>query len=128
MVSINGGLLALIIFLGICACGLALFGISTIRSGLRGGSRQDVMNVSIAWHKQPKVLFGINNIVFALLLVCVLLLMILTSQTAVYIVVGLIVLTLIISIVLVVLTMKAAIGAMQHVSHQQQRQEDENGS
>jgi hypothetical protein len=125
MVSINGGLLALIIFLGICACGLALFGISNIRSGLRGGSQEDVMKVTAVWHKHPKVLFGINNIIFAIILVFVLLLALLASQTAQYIVVGLIVFTLVISIVLVVFTMKAAIGALQHLPHQQNRQEDE---
>jgi|SRR5204863_2248443 hypothetical protein len=125
MVSINGGLFTLIIFLGICACGLALFGISNIRSGLRGGSQEHVMKVTAAWHKQPKVLFGINNIVFALILVLVLLLILLASQTAQYIMVGLIVSTLIVSIVLVILTMRAAIGALQHVSRQQKQLEDE---
>jgi len=125
MVSINGGLLALIIFLGICACGLALFGISNIRSGLHGGLQEHVMKVTAVWHKQPKVLFGINNIVFALILVLVLLLMMLANQTAVYIMVGLIVSTLVISIALVVLTMRAAIGALQYVSRQQKQQEDE---
>ena len=124
MVSINGSLLALIIFLGICACGLALFGISSIRSGLRGGSQEHVMKVTAVWHKQPKVLFGINNIVFALILVLVLLLILLTAQTVVYIVVGLIVFTLVVSIVLVVLTMRAAISAVQHMSGQQKQQED----
>ena len=127
MVSINGGLLALIIFLGICACGLVLFGISNIRSGLRGGSRENVMQVTTAWYKQPKVLFGINNIVFALILILVLLLALLASQTARYIVVGLIVFTIVISIVLVIFTMKAAIGVLQHLPHQQNQQEDEKG-
>ncbi|SRR5260370_29657347 len=125
MVPINGGLLALIIFLGICACGLALFGISNIRSGLRGGSQEHMMKVTAVWHKQPKVLFGINNIVFSLILVLVLLLILLTNQTVVYIVVGLIVFTLVISSVLVVLTMRAAMGALQHVSSQQKQQEDQ---
>jgi hypothetical protein len=124
MVSITGGLLALIIFLGICACGLALFGISNIRSGLRGGSPENVMKVSAAWHKQPKVLFGVNNIIFALMLVFVLLLTVLANQTAVYIVVGLIVFTLVVSIVLVVLTMRAALGTLQHVSDQQKQEEN----
>ena len=125
MVSIDGGLLALIIFLGICACGLALFGISNIRSGLRGGSQEHVMKVTAVWYKQPKVLLGINNIIFALILVLVLLLILLAGQTARYIVVGLIVFTLVISIVLVVLTMRAAIGALQHMSRQQKQQEDQ---
>lgn len=125
MVSINAGLLALIIFLGVCACGLTLFGISNIRSGLRGGSQEHVMNVSTAWHKQPKVLFGINNIVFALILVFVLLLTLLANQKAVYIVIGLIVFTLVVSIVLVVLTIKAALGALQHMSGQRQQEENE---
>jgi hypothetical protein len=127
MVSISGGLLALIIFLGLCACGLALFGISNIRSGLRGGSRENVMNVTAVWHKQPKVLFGINNIVFSLILFLLLLLVLLASQTARYIVIGLIVFTLVVSIVLVVFTMKAAIGALQHLPHQQSHHEDEQG-
>ncbi len=125
MVPINGSLLALIIFLGICACGLALFGISNIRSGLRGGSQEHVMKVTAVWYKQPKVLFGLNNIIFALILVFVLLLILLASQTACYIVVGLIVFTLVISIVLVVLTMRAAIGALQYVSRQQKQQENQ---
>jgi|SRR2546421_7859409 len=125
MVSINGGLLALIIFLGICACGLALFGNSNIRSGLRRGSQEHVMKVTAAWYKQPKVLFGINNIIFALILVLVLLLIVLASQTARYVVVGLIVFTLVISSVLVVLTMRAAISALQHVSRQQKQEEDQ---
>jgi len=125
MVSIDGGLLALIIFLGICACGLALFGISNIRSGLRGGSQEHLMKVTAVWYKQPKVLFGINNIIFALILVLVLLLILLAGQTARYVVVGLIVLTLVISSVLVVLTMRAAMGALQHVSRQQKQPEDQ---
>ena len=125
MVSINGGLLALIIFLGICACGLALFGISNIRSGLRGGSQEHVITVSAAWYKQPKVLFGVNNIIFALILVFVLLLILLANQIARYIVVGLIAFTLIVSIMLVILTMKAAIGAVQHMSRQQRQEKDE---
>jgi len=124
MVSINGSLLALIIFLGICGCGLALLGISNIRSGLRGGSQEHVMKVTAVWHKQPKVLFGINNIVFALILALVLLLILLTDQTAQHIVVGLIVCTLVVSIVLVILTMRAAISAVQIVSRQQKQQED----
>lgn len=127
MVSISGGLLALIIFLGLCACGLALFGISNIRSGLRGGSRENVMNVTAVWHKQPRVLFGINNIVFSLILFFLLLLVLLASQTARYIVIGLIVFTLVVSIVLVVFTMKAAISALQHLPHQQNHHEDEQG-
>jgi hypothetical protein len=125
MVSINGGLLALIIFLGICAYGLALFGISNIRSGLRGGSQEHVITVSAAWYKQPKVLFGVNNIIFALILVFVLLLILLANQIARYIVVGLIAFTLIVSIMLVILTMKAAIGAVQHMSRQQRQEKDE---
>jgi len=125
MVSIDGGLLALIIFLGICACGLALFGISNIRSGLRAGSQEHLMKVTAVWYKQPKVLFGINNIIFALILVLVLLLILLAGQTARYVVVGLIVLTLVISSVLVVLTMRAAMGALQHVSRQQKQPEDQ---
>src|SRR6266550_1649188 len=125
MVSINGGLLALIISLGICACGLALFGISNIRSGLRGGSQEHVIKVSAAWYKQPKVLFGVNNIIFALILVFVLLLTLLANQTARYIVVGLIAFTLIVSIMLVILTMRAAIGAVQHMSRQQRQEKDE---
>jgi len=124
MVSINAGLLALSIFLGICACGLALLGISNIRSGLRRGSQEHVMQVTASWHKQPKVLFGINNIVFSLILVFALLLILLTSQTAQYIVIGLIVSTLAISVILVVLTMKAAIGAIQHIARQQKQQEE----
>lgn len=124
MVSINAGLLALSIFLGIGACGLALLGISNIRSGLRGGSQEHVMHVTYSWHKQPKVLFGINNIVFSLILVFVLLLILLTSQTAQYIVIGLIVSTLAVSVILVVLTMRAAIGALQHISRQQKQQEE----
>ncbi len=127
MVSISGGLLALIIFLGLCACGLALFGIANIRSGLRGGSRENVMNVTAVWHKQPKVLFGINNIVFALIIVFLLLLALLASQTARYIVIGLIVFTLVVSIVLVVFTMKAAISAVHHLPHQQNQHRDEQG-
>jgi hypothetical protein len=125
MVSINGGLLALIIFLGICACGLALFGISNIRSGLRGDSREHIMNASTVWHKQPKVLFGINNIVFALILVFVLLLTLLANQKVVSIVIGLIMFTLVVSIVLVVLTMRAGLGALQNMSGQQRQEENE---
>ena len=82
------------------------------------------MQVTASWHKQPKVLFGINNIVFSLILVFALLLILLTSQTAQYIVIGLIVSTLAISVILVVLTMKAAIGAIQHIARQQKQQEE----
>jgi hypothetical protein len=124
MVSINAGLLALSIFLGIGACGLALLGISNIRAGLRGGSQEHVMQVTASWHQQPKVLFGINNIVFSLILVFVLLLILLTSQTAQYIVIGLIVSTLTVSVILVILTMRAAIGALQYISRQQKQQEE----
>ena len=124
MVSINAGLLALSIFLGICACGLALLGISNIRSGLRGGSQEHVIQVMASWHKQPKVLFGINNIVFSLILVFVLLLILVTNQTAQYIVIGLIVSMLAVSVILVILTMRAAIGALQHISRQQKQQEE----
>ncbi len=123
MVSINGGLLALILFLGICACGLALFGVFNIRLGLRaGGSQEHREKVMIAWYKQPKVLFGINNIIFALIFVLVLLLALLASQAARSIVVGLIGCALVVSIVLVVLTVRAAIGTLQYLSLRQTQQ------
>ena len=64
-----------------------LASLNNIVLGLRGGSQEHVMKVTAVWHKQPKVLFGINNIVFALILVLVLLLILLTNQTVVYIVV-----------------------------------------
>jgi hypothetical protein len=124
MASINGGLLALIIFLGIGSCVLLILGFSNIHSSLHGDSQEQVMQVTAPWHKQPKVLFGVNNVVLAFLLFFLLLLVTLASQIAQLIVVGLVVLTLALSITLVVLTIKAAMSASKKGSYQQSQQED----
>ncbi len=125
MASINGGLLALIILLGIGSCVLLILGFSNIHSSLHKDSQEQVMQVAAPWHKQPKVLFGVNNVVLALLLFLLLLLVTLASQIAQLIVAGLVVLTLVLSITLVVLTIKAAMSASKYASYQQNQREDE---
>ncbi len=124
MASINGGLLALIIFLGIGSCVLLLLGFSNIHASLHEDSQEQVMQVTVPWHKQPKVLFGVNNVVFALLLFLLLLLVTLASQIAQLIVAGLVVLALAFSITLVVLTIKAAMSASKYVTYQQNQRKD----
>ena len=47
---------------------LLAVGIFSIRSGLKGLPSAASLGLEPVWYKQPKVLFGINNIVFAILL------------------------------------------------------------
>ncbi len=98
MPTLDGGTLALLLFLGLGAILLILVGIANLRSGRRGLPS----DLPLAWHQQPRILFGINNIAFACLLLFILLLILLTNQTARDILLALIALTFILSIVLLI--------------------------
>lgn len=96
MAALDGGTLALVLFLGLATIVLVLVGISNIRSGRRGLPPDP----PLAWHEIPRVLFGLNNIVFACLLLFILLLILFTGQMMRSILFALVVLTIIISIAL----------------------------
>jgi hypothetical protein len=117
MATLDTGLLALIIFLILCICGLFFIGVYSIRRGLSSTGQIPAGSESIPprWHEQPKVLFGLNNITFALLLLGILFLSLFTSPTIHYVLFGFIGLLLIVSITLVVRTMRASLAMVRQL-------------
>ena len=115
MATLDAGLLALIIFLTLCIFGLFLVGVYSIRRGLSSEKQVPpaLDPIPTRWYEQPKVLFGLNNITFALLLFGILLLSLFTSPTIHDVLFGFIGLLLIISVVLVVRTMLASLAMMR---------------
>ncbi|GCF09252.1 hypothetical protein [Dictyobacter arantiisoli] len=105
--------LAGIIFLGICAVVLGAFGIRSIRSGRKALARARIVGSGAVWHKQISILFGLNNLVFAGLVILVMLLMLLTVHIIKMVLIALIILLLVVSVVLVVRCLMSALQASQ---------------
>ncbi len=92
---------------------LIYVGITNIRSGQRALAQARVVGQQAVWHKQIAILFGINNIVFALLIILVVSLSLVVDHSAKYALVVLIIVTLLISIGLVI---RCISTAMQNVN------------
>ncbi len=102
-----------IFFAIICDAVLIYIGITNIRSGQRALDQARVAGQQVVWHKHIAILFGINNIVFALLIALVVVLSIVVDHIAKSVLVVLIIVTLLISIALVIRCISAA---MQNVN------------
>jgi hypothetical protein len=108
MAVFSAALLAGMLFLLIIAAGLLVVGFINIRSGLRSLSSATLPGQNTLWHRQPAILFGCNNLLFALLLVWGAGLFLFVDHTVRFVLLGLIVLTFLFSIVLVVRTITHA--------------------
>ena len=64
----DGLTLAGLIFLALLVPTLVAVGIYNIRAGLRALPNAEAIGQEPIWHKQTSILFGINNLVFAFLL------------------------------------------------------------
>lgn len=118
--------LALIIGMALGALALTFFGVTNIRAGLRGAVQQQS---ALGWHRLPQVLLGINNIVFALLLVFLILLQFPVDQPALrYTLLALVLITFAVSIVLVVRAIMASISLATTLALQTQRSASSNNS
>ena len=113
MIQLTTFALVSILFAIICGCVLTYVGMTSIRSGTRALAQARSAGQQGAWHRQMAVLFGINNIVFALLIVFVVLLGVVVDRTAKYVLIALIVVTLLTSIVLVVRCISAAMQSVK---------------
>src|SRR5690348_11223056 len=96
------GLLVGLIFALLVFAGLVALGVVSIRKGSRELARQRMTDAAHAvWHRQLAFVFGINNLVFAGLVVAIVLLMLATGRTLKYVAVALIALLLVMSLILV---------------------------
>ena len=102
MIALGVAALAGIIFAGVCVAVLVVVGIMNIRSGRKALARARAAGKSVAWHQQVLILFGLNNIVFAVLLALVVLLTVVVSRSTKLVIIALLALLFLISIVLVV--------------------------
>jgi threonine/homoserine/homoserine lactone efflux protein len=115
MFQLNNFAFVSIFFALICGSVLIYVGFINIRSGKQALLQARVAGQPAVWHKQTLLLFGLNNIVFALLIILVVLLSIVVNPTAKYALVVLIVVTLLISIVLVIRCISAALQSVKNL-------------
>jgi hypothetical protein len=94
---------------------LLAIGIFSIRSGLKALPGAASLGLEPVWHKQPKVLLGINNIAFAVLLSLVGLLSTAPNPTIKTTLFVMIILTLIISIFLVISSILVSLQAARNL-------------
>ena len=113
MVQLTTFALVSILFAVIFGSVLVYVGMTSIRSGTQTLAQIRSTGQQGVWHKQTAILFGLNNIVFALLVVLVVLLGVVVDHTVKYILIALIVVTLLTSIVLVVRCINAALQSVK---------------
>ncbi len=118
MATLNSAALAGSIIVAILACILVLVGVINIRSGQQALANPANPALKTTWHKHPDILFGLNNLVFALLIVLGGFLLLVKDNTPRYILVGLIVLTFLVSIFLVTRTMRSASQTAKRLQEQ----------
>jgi uncharacterized membrane protein len=119
------GLLVGLIFVFIVIAGLLVLGGVSIRKGSQELARQRMTDAANAvWHRQLAFVFGLNNIVFAVLVAAIALLMLATERTLKYIAVALIALLLLTSMVLVVRCVLVALQTSRNALIAQQRKRD----
>ncbi|GAC1369637.1 MAG: hypothetical protein NVS2B12_25450 [Ktedonobacteraceae bacterium] len=113
MIQLNNFALVSIFFAFICGAVLTYVGIANIRVGQRALAQAQIAGQQAVWHKQTSVLFGINNIVFAFLIIVVVLLGIVVDHTAKYVLIALVIITLLASIVLVIRCISVALQTVK---------------
>ncbi len=113
MIQLTTFALVSILFAIIFGAVLVYVGMTNIRSGTQALAQTRSMEPQGVWHKQTAILFGLNNIVFALLVVLVVLLGVVADRTMKYILIALIAVTLLASIVLVVRCISAALQSVK---------------
>lgn len=102
MANVDVTLLLIAVFLiGFMAI-LILVGSFSVRTGVRALPNARDLGQESVWHKQPNILFGLNNFTFALLLGMVLLFLLITDESMKGIVAGIGMCLLILSIFLVI--------------------------
>ncbi len=106
------------VFLVCICCVLIIVGVLNIRSGARDRARTAASEHALVWHKQPLILFGTNNLLFALLLFWAACLIIVSSPTVRYVLIGLIIGTLILSILLIIRMVTYASQASRRLREQ----------
>ena len=115
MNEISVSVLAGIIFAAICAVLLIAVGVMNIRSGRKALERSRSEGQVVAWHKQVLILFGLNNIVFAGLLVLLTLLIMIANPGVKYTIIALIALLFLASIVLVARCVSSALQTSRNL-------------
>ncbi|GER87959.1 hypothetical protein KDW_21210 [Dictyobacter vulcani] len=115
MNEISVPVLAGIIFAAICAVLLIAVGVMNIRSGRKALERSRSEGQVVAWHKQVLMLFGLNNIVFACLLVLLTLLIMIANPGVKYAIIALIALLFLASIVLVASCVSSALQTSRNL-------------
>jgi hypothetical protein len=113
MTNINVVSLVSVVFLTLLVLVLMMVGIYNISQGIKALPRAEEQGQEPVWHKQLSILFGINNVVFAFLLLFGGGLFIVTERIVKYVLAGLVVFALIVSILLVVRTIKYSLLASQ---------------
>jgi threonine/homoserine/homoserine lactone efflux protein len=113
MIQLTSFALVSILFAIICGSVLVYVGMTNIRSGTQALAQTRSAGQQGVWHKQTSILFGLNNIVFALLIVLVVLLGVVTDRSMKYVLIALIVVALLTSIVLVVRCIAAALQSVK---------------
>ncbi len=113
MIQLTTFALVSILFAIICGSVLVYVGMTNIRSGTQALAQTRSAGQQGVWHKQTSILFGLNNIIFALLIVLVVLLGVVADRSVKYILIALIVVTLLTSIVLVVRCITAALQSVK---------------
>lgn len=115
MNEISVPILAGIIFAAICAVLLIAVGVTNIRSGRKALARARSEGQGAVWHKQVSILFGLNNIVFAGLLIMITLLIMIANPGVKYAIIALIALLFLMSIVLVVRCVSSALQTSRNL-------------
>lgn len=105
----NGLLLSGIVVLALILLALLGFGFINIRTGLKALPRAEELGQEAVWHKQPNILLGINNFIFALLIGTGVLLSQLPDQR--FLLLVLLGILLLLSVFLVIRTMQTASAA-----------------
>ncbi len=113
MFQLNNFAFVSIFFVIICGSVLIYVGVINIRSGQHALLQARAAGQPAVWHKQTIVLFGINNIVFAFLIILVVLLSIVVDSTVKTVLLVLIAVTLLTSIALVIRCISAALQSVK---------------
>jgi hypothetical protein len=103
---------------------LVAVSIVNLRTGRQALERARSAGQPIVWHKQLSILFALNNLVFACLILLIILLMLVADHTMKYIFVALIALFLVVSVFLVVRCIMAALQASRDFVSSSSRRDD----
>jgi uncharacterized membrane protein len=110
------GLILFLSAVAIVVIVLVGFGVAQIRKGVKAYTNADTTGQQPVWHRQPSILLGINNFVFAILICLVVLISLETNASARIITLIVVVLIFLGSLFLVMRTVLAALSAAQRAA------------